>query len=712
MAANQPNSNSLNNKNPEPLILTYLAHKGYKQTEAMFRQESTRNFPIDQNNDTLTPTFLNYTNYSNYPNYPNYTNINPPEIYKQSYSALRTWIEGSLDKFKDELQRILWPIFVHSYLELVSKGFSEHATDFFETFQVDHKMHSKELNTLRVIKYQQHVQENEFAKTFRSKKYPIQMSSISYDIFFDFLQDNPPNGSNNSFLFRLVNQSLNIEVGTSHTDVGIPSFSSQELEEYNKQEVHLGHMPMDPEFREEVEKTLREQDEIHQRQFEEENQIGTNEDQTNGVTEPIPSLYQEFLNKVKRESSDVPDRMSIPLPSHKEADVLAHVETIKDLRLRIELGPSSTLPSVCFYTFFNTYDSLNCLTISEDTSLIAGGFSDSYIKIYSLKHEKLRGLRGRINPAEINTASDLDNAREKVGSDCKRLLGHSGPVFGLSFSPDNKYLISCSEDRTARLWSSDTYTNLVCYKGHNSPIWDVDFSPLGFYFVTASHDRTARLWSCDHIYPLRIFAGHISDVDAVKFHPNSKYVITGSSDKSVRMWDIQGGRCLRLFSGHTGGISCISVSEDGRLMASAGEDKSIMLWDLGSGKLLKKMLGHKSTVYSLDFSKEGSILVSGSADCTVRLWDVKKGTSDSPNEDEHYLGKIRMDIDENRSHSSLAKQKNMTETKDLITTLPTKQTPVYKIHFTRRNLCLAAGAYMPTEEELKESTGNIEQKNT
>jgi hypothetical protein len=99
MAANQPNSNSLNNKNPEPLILTYLAHKGYKQTEAMFRHESTRNFPSDQNNDTLATNFLNYSNYPNYPNYSNYTNINP-DIYKQSYSALRAWIEGSLDKFK------------------------------------------------------------------------------------------------------------------------------------------------------------------------------------------------------------------------------------------------------------------------------------------------------------------------------------------------------------------------------------------------------------------------------------------------------------------------------------------------------------------------------------------------------------------------------------------------------------------------------------
>jgi len=36
-------------------------------------------------------------------------------------------------------------------------------------------------------------------------------------------------------------------------------------------------MPMDPDFREEVEKTLKEQDEIHQRQTEEDNQVRTNE---------------------------------------------------------------------------------------------------------------------------------------------------------------------------------------------------------------------------------------------------------------------------------------------------------------------------------------------------------------------------------------------------------------------------------------------------
>lgn len=51
------------------------------------------------------------------------------------------------------------------------------------------------------------------------------------------------------------------DTGLSHTDIGIPGFSSQELEDFNKQELQLGFMPMEPAFRDEVEKRLKEGDE-------------------------------------------------------------------------------------------------------------------------------------------------------------------------------------------------------------------------------------------------------------------------------------------------------------------------------------------------------------------------------------------------------------------------------------------------------------------
>jgi transcription initiation factor TFIID subunit 5 len=118
--------------------------------------------------------------------------------------------------------------------------------------------------------------------------------------------------------------------------------------------------------------------------------------------------------------------------------------------------------------------------MSEDSSLVAGGFSESYVKIWSLKGEKLRSLKNNITPAKVNdckwgfldqawceseidvfsmTDADLNVQKERHGSTVKRLVGHSGPVYGLSFSHDNKYLLSCSEDKTGK--QNDPFTKMV-----------------------------------------------------------------------------------------------------------------------------------------------------------------------------------------------------------------------------------------------------------
>jgi WD40 repeat protein len=102
----------------------------------------------------------------------------------------------------------------------------------------------------------------------------------------------------------------------------------------------------------------------------------------------------------------------------------------------------------------------------------------------------------------------------------RKLIGHSGPVYSLSFDPiygsssAPQTLLSSSQDGTVRLWSMDTYSNLVVYRGHNrDPVWDVQWGPMGVYFATASRDRTARLWCSDRTSPVRMYTGHMGDVN-------------------------------------------------------------------------------------------------------------------------------------------------------------------------------------------------------
>ena len=73
------------------------------------------------------------------------------------------------------------------------------------------------------------------------------------------------------------------------------------------------------------------------------------------------------------------------------------------------------------------------------------------------------------------------------GSGHRRLVGHSGPVYGTCFSVDGKFLISGSEDTTVQLWDLERNASVVCYHGHAYPVWDVTFR----YCALLSLDSTS-----------------------------------------------------------------------------------------------------------------------------------------------------------------------------------------------------------------------------
>lgn len=466
-------------------------------------------------------------------------------------------------------------------------------------------------------------------------------------------------------------------------------------------------------------------------------------------------------------------------PTFRTVDVKREVQRIRDARKRIRLDPSllngtttsstssaftsgvrdpainglgeqganaarvAALPSVCAYTFHDADDGITCSTFSDDITLMAAGFEESFVQVWSLKGEKLRGIRGNPNLSSIRDSRSLAKQRQAEGYSTRRLIGHSGPVYGVDFDPVGgsasapRHLLSCSADSTARLWSLDTYSALVAYRGHQHPVWDVKWSPIGTYFATASADKTARLWSTERINPLRMYAGHLSDVDCLTFHPNSLYLATGSSDRSCRLWDVQRGACVRLFVGHQSAISCLKISPDGRYLASAASgngtasqfagvdgvdptskgssvnDVSISLWDLASGRRIKKMWGHEERIYSMDFSADGSMLVTGSEDCSVRCWDVRSvgGARKSPAKGSleaqqieaaaaagapSVVQSVSQMTNGGLTSASVAGQAGAdlaNSSADCVATFHTKRTPVLDVHFTQRNLCLVAGVY-------------------
>jgi WD40 repeat protein len=67
----------------------------------------------------------------------------------------------------------------------------------------------------------------------------------------------------------------------------------------------------------------------------------------------------------------------------------------------------------------------------------------------------------------------------------------------VAFSPDNRWVVTGSDDRTARLWdlkAADPAAQPVVLKGHEDRVAAVAFSSDNRWVVTGSDDSTARLW--------------------------------------------------------------------------------------------------------------------------------------------------------------------------------------------------------------------------
>eukprot|EP00768_Dysnectes_brevis_P002751 gnl/Dysnectes_brevis/2024_a2334_1089.p1 GENE.gnl/Dysnectes_brevis/2024_a2334_1089~~gnl/Dysnectes_brevis/2024_a2334_1089.p1 ORF type:complete len:325 (+),score=85.01 gnl/Dysnectes_brevis/2024_a2334_1089:31-975(+) len=109
---------------------------------------------------------------------------------------------------------------------------------------------------------------------------------------------------------------------------------------------------------------------------------------------------------------------------------------------------------------------------------------------------------------------------QKVAS----IQAHADLVSKVRFSPDGRFLASCSADHTCKIWNvgGEDYLSHRCTlggrgdrEGHSKWVWDCAFSADSLFVVTASSDQTARLWNLARAKPIRQYSAHSRPVIAV-----------------------------------------------------------------------------------------------------------------------------------------------------------------------------------------------------
>eukprot|EP01084_Bolivina_argentea_P163306 284121_1 len=624
-----------------------------------------------------------------------------PGSVEQSYALLSDFVSGSLESYKTELYSILFPVFAEAYCSLIARGADKEAKRMMENWSAEHQEHyASEVESLRMIVLPEQVEVAEIAQRLKQNRFVVHLCTISYNLLNRFLantgllpvidilnrtvrctvKDRPPRKE--FLVVQLEDNTQPIVDKNGLTNVALQwgAAPQKQVAEYTALLRRKHRRPKDGP------KADEEKDE---RMMPPASTAHINGD-GGGSSNTGPSISLETLEAA------FPPSQKPPFPEDSELQFSIR-QKLALRQLSDMTGESSALecterelsgtnpdafvadplnPSTLLATLLNTHGEVTCTDITSDGFRVAGGFRNCGIRVWTCNHRK---------------GPDMALGEEASNKGPLRLIGHTHPVYSLSWAPGGRFLLSGGGNGTVRLWDvhQKRAQNVVVYRGHCKPVWTVAFGPQGYYFSTGADDHTARLWSTDAIHPLRILVGHLGYVSATAFHPNGTYIITGSSDKTARLWDVRSGNCVRLFTGHTLGLSSVTLSSDGRTAAAGCEDGEVRTWDIGSSSQIDLFRGHHRPVHSITFSAEGSALATGGGDNTVRVWPIAARQS-TPLRSTPICKEV---TSTNEGPSTpVASTKSSSNPPTYIFT--TKSTPVYTVRYTQQNLLLAVGAFM------------------
>ncbi|XP_008330876.1 transducin beta-like protein 2 [Cynoglossus semilaevis] len=223
------------------------------------------------------------------------------------------------------------------------------------------------------------------------------------------------------------------------------------------------------------------------------------------------------------------------------------------------------------------------------------------------------------------------------------LKAHGGNVTCIDFSSNGKYLASCSDDRTVRIWSTKDFLE----REHKSLRANVEldhatlvrFSPDSRAFITwLDYGDTIRVFKMikkdDGTFTFKAAAEdfpkkHIAPILNIGIAETGKFIMSASTDTNIHIWDLR-GEILASINTNQMNNSYAAISPCGRFVASCGFTPDVKVWEIcfTKDKVFKEVVrafdlkGHSAGVHAFAFSNDSHRMVTVSKDGTWKLWNT------------------------------------------------------------------------------------------
>ncbi len=252
-----------------------------------------------------------------------------------------------------------------------------------------------------------------------------------------------------------------------------------------------------------------------------------------------------------------------------------------------------------------------------------------------------------------------------------RLVQHKTPVYGLSFMPESRKMISSSFDNELLFWNLDegvvyhrsklesgvvnrivgldshTYVATGCSettisgwfsKSKNTSSWrnnihewicSTEISSDGRYLAYGTMEGKVVIADLASGNVLQSWSAKQDSITSLSWSYDNRILATGGANASVKLWRVSSGRELFHFNNVRSTVCSMAFSRTTKQLAVASIDKAVRVFSLSDLGQVKVLFGHEMPIEDLHFHPNSKVLASTGRDGTVRLWDIADGTGHS-----------------------------------------------------------------------------------
>jgi eukaryotic-like serine/threonine-protein kinase len=204
-----------------------------------------------------------------------------------------------------------------------------------------------------------------------------------------------------------------------------------------------------------------------------------------------------------------------------------------------------------------------------------------------------------------------------------RVRAHETKTLNVRVSDDARAIVTSGEDGTIKLWSGPSPVFVRTLAAKSGPVYGLSLSPDGktvawvfnSILEVENIDTGATLFRMQ----FRAFPGQVAALS-----PDRPVVAVGSVQGGIRLINYLTGEELFDLPRHTASVNDMRFSRDGALLASSSSDRTAKLFDARSGVELATLKASNGNLGWLSFNADGSLLATAGW-WRVDLWDTRTG---------------------------------------------------------------------------------------